>query len=82
MVEMVRFVERCVKQGEIHVGNWRADLNELMARNARVRVVSCFSWREFVGSKPWEALWCACYSIAFAWRVCLICTMAKRKGLE
>ena len=35
MVEVVRFVERGAKQGEILVGNWRADLNEIMARDAR-----------------------------------------------
>ena len=41
MVEVVMFWERGVKQGEMPVGNWNADLNEIMARYARARVVSC-----------------------------------------
>ena len=34
--EVVRFGERGAKQGEVPVGNWHADLNEIMARHARV----------------------------------------------
>ena len=35
VVEVVTFGERIVKQGEMLVGNWRADLNALMAHDAR-----------------------------------------------
>ena len=34
VIEVVRFGERGVKQGEMLVGNWRADLNAIMARDA------------------------------------------------
>ena len=52
---------------------------------------SVLCWKEFGGggggggSKPWEASWCVCYSIAFCMvcvLACLTCTMAKRKGLD
>ena len=36
VVKVVRFGERDVKQGEVPVGNWCADLNEIMAHDARV----------------------------------------------
>jgi len=51
VVEVVRFGERGVKQGEMPVGNWHADLNEIMACDAHA--VSCVM--SFVGSKPREA---------------------------
>ena len=35
VVEVVRFGERGVKQGEMPVGNWHADLNALMACDMR-----------------------------------------------
>ena len=35
LVEMVRFGERGVKQGEMPVGNYHADLNALMVSDAR-----------------------------------------------
>ena len=39
VVEVVGFGERGAKQGEMPVGNWRANLNEIMARDARAWVV-------------------------------------------
>ena len=50
------------------VGNWCADLNEIMAHDARV--VSCVEeWRG--GSEPQEASWCAYYQLPIEWGVCL-----------
>ena len=51
-VDVVKFGEQRVKQGEMPVGNWRAYLNALLACDAcAVSCVVCF-----VGSKPWDAL--------------------------
>ena len=36
MVKVVRFGERGVKQGELPVGNWRADFNKIMTRDCVV----------------------------------------------
>ena len=36
VVQVVRFGERGAKQGEVPVGNWRTDLNEIMAYDAQV----------------------------------------------
>ena len=36
VVNVVRFDEQGAKQGEVPVGNWRTDLNEIMAYDAQV----------------------------------------------